>query len=149
MPPNILAKSLYKIDEVSSLTGVKADVIRSWEGKHKGISPLISSTGQKLYEPKDIEAILAIKKKNAQAPTGRIDMRVAKAVLVKTINEIQEEREERSERNEKAKASGNIPVPSNCSTLTDSDRQKLILTKAKLSSLLQMTQAIQKLHDWN
>ncbi len=54
-------KSQFKQDEVCTLTGVKPYVLRCWESEFEDISPLVSSSGQKLYEHKDIEAILKVK----------------------------------------------------------------------------------------
>lgn len=61
-PVEIPNKSTFKINEVCALTGVKSYVLRFWESEFEEISPLPSSSGQKLYERKDIEAILLIKK---------------------------------------------------------------------------------------
>ncbi|EQC46194.1 MerR family transcriptional regulator [Bacteriovorax sp. Seq25_V] len=54
-------KSLFKLDEVCSITGVKPYVLRFWETEFEEISPMVSSTGQKLFEHKDIESILMVK----------------------------------------------------------------------------------------
>lgn len=59
--PSLPEKSHFKLDEVCSLTGVKPYVLRSWESEFEQIGPLVSSSGQKVYEHKDIEAILRIK----------------------------------------------------------------------------------------
>ena len=61
-PVEIPNKSSFKINEVCALTGVKSYVLRFWESEFPEISPLMSSSGLKLYEHKDIEAILLIKK---------------------------------------------------------------------------------------
>jgi DNA-binding transcriptional MerR regulator len=55
-------KSSFKVSEVCALTDVKSYVLRFWESEFQEISPLISSAGQKLYEHRDIEVILLIKK---------------------------------------------------------------------------------------
>lgn len=55
-------KSMFKLNEVCGLTGVKPYVLRFWESEFEEIDPIVSSSGQKLYEPKDIEAIATIKK---------------------------------------------------------------------------------------
>jgi len=55
-------KSMFKLNEVCGLTGVKPYVLRFWESEFEEIDPIVSSAGQKLYEPKDIEAIATIKK---------------------------------------------------------------------------------------
>jgi len=55
-------KSLFKFHEVTTITDIKPYVLRFWESEFQEISPIIGETGQKLYEPKDIEVILQIKK---------------------------------------------------------------------------------------
>src|SRR5690606_1927104 len=55
-------KSHFKADEVCGFTGVKPYVLRFWETEFEEINPIVSSSGQKLYEQRDVEAILAIKK---------------------------------------------------------------------------------------
>lgn len=60
--PPIPKKSHFKLDEVCALTGVKPYVLRFWESEFEEISPLVSSTGQKVYEHKDITAIFKVKK---------------------------------------------------------------------------------------
>ncbi len=55
-------KSMFKQDEVCQITGVKPYVLRFWESEFEEISPMISSTGSKLYEHKDLEFIMSIKR---------------------------------------------------------------------------------------
>lgn len=59
--PSIPQKSHFKLDEVCSLTGVKPYVLRFWESEFSEISPLVSSSGQKLYQHSDIDAIFKVK----------------------------------------------------------------------------------------
>jgi DNA-binding transcriptional MerR regulator len=59
MIPN---KSTFKFQELTSITGVKPYVIRFWETEFEEIAPVNSDSGQKLYDRKDVEAILRIKK---------------------------------------------------------------------------------------
>ena len=61
-PIEIPNKSSFKINEVCALTGVKSYVLRFWESEFSEIAPMTSSSGQKLYEHRDIEAILLVKK---------------------------------------------------------------------------------------
>lgn len=61
-PIEIPNKSTFKVHEVCALTGIKSYVLRFWESEFDEISPITSSSGQKLYEQKDIEAVLVIKK---------------------------------------------------------------------------------------
>lgn len=59
MIPN---KSNFKFQELTPITGVKPYVLRFWEVEFEEINPITSDSGQKLYDKKDIEAILKIKK---------------------------------------------------------------------------------------
>lgn len=61
-PIEIPNKSSFKINEVCALTGVKSYVLRFWESEFSEIAPMVSSSGEKLYEYRDIETILVIKK---------------------------------------------------------------------------------------
>ncbi len=54
-------KSLFKLDEVSPLVGVKPYVLRFWENQFPEISPIRSSSGQMLYREEDVQVILKIK----------------------------------------------------------------------------------------
>ena len=55
-------KSLFKLNEVCEITSVKPYVLRFWESEFEEIKPAVSSSGQKLYEHKDIELVAVIKK---------------------------------------------------------------------------------------
>ena len=55
-------KSHFKLTEVCGLTGVKPYVLRYWEAEFSEIDPVLSSSGQKLYDHKDIENIAIVKK---------------------------------------------------------------------------------------
>lgn len=56
-------KTFFKLNEVSNITGVKPYVLRFWETEFNFlINPENSENGQKLYEGKDIEMFLLIKK---------------------------------------------------------------------------------------
>jgi DNA-binding transcriptional MerR regulator len=59
--PKLPAKSHFKLDEVCSLTGIKPYVLRFWESEFAEISPLVSSSGQKIYQHSDVESILKVK----------------------------------------------------------------------------------------
>lgn len=62
IPIEIPNKSMFKVDEICSLIGVKPYVLRFWESEFESINPVLSSTGQKLYDHRDIEVLLQIKK---------------------------------------------------------------------------------------
>ncbi len=59
MIPN---KSNFKFQELTPITGVKPYVIRFWETEFPEIAPITSDSGQKLYDRKDVEVILKIRK---------------------------------------------------------------------------------------
>ena len=54
-------KSAFKLNEVCSITGVKPYVLRFWESEFDEIEPMTSSTGQKLFSPRDVEVIAMVK----------------------------------------------------------------------------------------
>ncbi len=55
-------KSLFRIGEVSRLTGTKAFVLRFWESEFPALQPVKSPTGQRLYRREDIETVFEIKR---------------------------------------------------------------------------------------
>jgi len=55
-------KLFYKISEASKVTGLEAYVLRYWETEFPDIAPRKSKGGQRVYEQKDIDKILKIKK---------------------------------------------------------------------------------------
>ena len=52
----------FKIGEVSDITGVEPYVLRYWETEFDVLNPEKSKAKQRVYEKKDIENILLIKK---------------------------------------------------------------------------------------
>jgi DNA-binding transcriptional MerR regulator len=52
----------FRIGEVSSLCRLPAYVLRFWETEFPQLKPVKSSTGQRMYRRKDVEAVLRIKK---------------------------------------------------------------------------------------
>lgn len=59
----IIPEKLYfRIGEVSSLCQLPAYVLRFWETEFPQLKPVKSSTGQRMYRRKDVEAVLRIKK---------------------------------------------------------------------------------------
>jgi DNA-binding transcriptional MerR regulator len=55
-------KLYFRIGEVSSLCRLPAYVLRFWETEFPQLKPVKSSTGQRMYRRKDVEAVLRIKK---------------------------------------------------------------------------------------
>ncbi|MBP9674244.1 MAG: MerR family transcriptional regulator [Bacteriovoracaceae bacterium] len=58
LPP----KSHFKVEEVCEHTGVKPYVLRFWETEFSQLTPMVGSSGQKLYTHEDIDTVLKIKK---------------------------------------------------------------------------------------
>ena len=57
-----LDDSLYRIGEVSRLTGVKAFVLRYWETEFPMLEPKKGPNGRRFYRQEDVELILKIKR---------------------------------------------------------------------------------------
>ena len=58
----IIPEKLYfRIGEVSTLCKLPAYVLRFWETEFTQLKPVKSSTGQRMYRRKDVEAVLKIK----------------------------------------------------------------------------------------
>jgi DNA-binding transcriptional MerR regulator len=55
-------KLYFRIGEVSELCRLPAYVLRFWETEFPQLKPVKSSTGQRMYRRKDVEAVLRIKR---------------------------------------------------------------------------------------
>ena len=55
-------KLYFRIGEVAQLCDLPAYVLRFWETEFSQLKPVKSSTGQRMYRHKDVEAVLHIKK---------------------------------------------------------------------------------------
>jgi DNA-binding transcriptional MerR regulator len=60
--PDVAEKALFRIGEVSRLTGTKAFVLRYWETEFPALQPVKSSSGHRLYRREDIETVFEIKR---------------------------------------------------------------------------------------
>jgi DNA-binding transcriptional MerR regulator len=56
------AKDLFRIGEVSRLTGTKQFVLRYWESEFPMLQPVKSPKGHRLYRREDIETVFVIKR---------------------------------------------------------------------------------------
>ena len=145
-PIQIPNKSLFKMNEVCGLTGVKPYVLRFWESEFEEISPLTSSTGQKLYEHKDIEAIALIKKMlfeekmSIEQAKAEISMRMAP---VEELPDLPEEAYGEEETHIEPHREEVV-----ISALNDNDIQKLVVAKERLNDLLSFANSIQERHNW-
>lgn len=55
-------KMFFKIGEVGNIAGVETHVLRFWESEFKQLKPTKNRKGQRVYQKKDIETALNIKK---------------------------------------------------------------------------------------
>jgi len=55
-------KLFYKIGEVSSLAGVEPYILRYWESEFPALSPKKNRGGQRVYQKKDLDLVLHIKR---------------------------------------------------------------------------------------
>ncbi|MCB1182049.1 MerR family transcriptional regulator [bacterium] len=59
--PDYPSKLYYSISEVAGITGIKAHVLRYWEGEFPSLKPRKTRTGSRRYRAPDIDEIFAIK----------------------------------------------------------------------------------------
>ena len=62
MSPEIPDKLFFKIGEVAEIAGVEQHVLRYWEDEFDHLRPDKNRSGQRLYQKKDVEQVLRIKK---------------------------------------------------------------------------------------
>lgn len=127
-------KSHFKADEVCGFTGVKPYVLRFWESEFDEISPVTSSSGQKLYEQRDVEAILAVKKL-------LFDDKM-------TVEEARREMTMRFNHGESEDEQVNQTPATELRGFDASEIQKLAHAKQKLSELVSLTEALKQRHHW-
>ncbi len=164
-PIEIPNKSSFKINEVCALTGVKSYVLRFWESEFSEIAPLNSSSGQKLYEHRDIEAILLIKKllfedkltiERAKAEMKLLMPRESLVEASFSDNYSIEDDDQRLNEDEFLSSSDDVEVlrPSIRESMTkriliESDFQKLVMAKTKLNEILKITESLHDKNHWN
>ena len=54
-------KSLFRVEEICQIVGIKPYILRFWETEFTEITPISSSSGKKVYERKDLILISLIK----------------------------------------------------------------------------------------
>jgi DNA-binding transcriptional MerR regulator len=62
MTPEVPNKLFYKIGEVCELTDTQPYVLRFWESEFPQLAPRKNRSGQRVYQRKDIDTVLRIKK---------------------------------------------------------------------------------------
>jgi DNA-binding transcriptional MerR regulator len=55
-------KLFYRIGDVTEITGIKPHILRYWEGEFSVLHPRKNEAGQRLYERRDVELVIEIKK---------------------------------------------------------------------------------------
>ena len=55
-------KLFYRIGDVSEITGIKPHVLRYWEAEFSGLHPRKNRAGQRIYERRDVDLVMEIKK---------------------------------------------------------------------------------------
>lgn len=170
-PIEIPNKSSFKINEVCALTGVKSYVLRFWESEFEEIQPIVSSSGQKLYEHRDIEAILLIKKllfedkMTIERAKAEIKLLMPRESLVEQgfADNYSFDDESLDEDEFLGADSGAVAVyPSRESSvsnsmvnlmtkrvLIESDFQKLMMAKSKLVEILNITESLHQKNHWS
>ena len=154
-PIEIPNKSSFKINEVCSLTNVKSYVLRFWESEFTEIAPLVSSNGIKLYQQRDIEAILIIKKLLFDDKLSIERAKLEMKILMPTENLMDESYfdfdEEPLHKSGKSQNQKHDEIDHQIHTkriLIESDFQKLILAKSKLTEIISMTEILHHKNNW-
>ncbi|RPJ74086.1 MAG: MerR family transcriptional regulator [Alphaproteobacteria bacterium] len=159
-PIEIPNKSSFKINEVCALTGVKSYVLRFWESEFAEIAPLMSSAGLKLYEHRDIEAIILVKKLlfedklSIERARGEMKILMPLEHLVEAnFNDYAEEdlpHEYFDVGMDSTAPASPAPVHSYQTkrVLIESDVQKLVMAKNKLSEILSLAEVLHQKNNW-
>lgn len=127
---NIPNKSLFKLDEVCTIISVKPYVLRFWENEFDEVNPHVSSTGQKLFENKDIQLLAQIKN---LLFNKKLTIEKAKMVLRGQVK--------LEEKPEKKKASSRVAN-------FNIDLEKLEGARTLLGEISLRTQSIQQDNNW-
>lgn len=97
-------KLAFKIGEVAAILGVKAYVLRYWETEFEILKPKKSKHNQRMYERKDVENLLLIKKllyrdrfsiEGARSALKKLRKDNVRVKQIKTMNEHIEEAKDR------------------------------------------------------
>lgn len=138
---DIPQKSLFKLDEVCTIVGVKPYVLRFWESEFEEISPLVSSTGQKLFEQKDIQVLAKIK---SLLFDNKLSIEKAKLVLDGKLEL------EKATKPKKVVARSNktLKTPKSKMANFDIDLDKLEKARGVLKELNLKSQSIQQRNNW-
>lgn len=139
-------KSVFKMNEVCELTGVKPYVLRFWESEFVEIEPLSSTNGQKLYERTDIKVVAYIRKLLFE---DKLTIEHAKLKVSKFV-----ENNYSYESQKVAQDIQNITIQDTVEEQKDVQIEDDFLMKEidelrnELSGILSKTRSIQKTHNW-
>jgi DNA-binding transcriptional MerR regulator len=146
-------KSLFKVEEVCDLIDVKPYVLRFWESEFAEIRPMISSSGQKMYEYSHLELLIAIKKLLIDQ---KMTIEKAKREFAKrrfTDEQIDSSSEGFEETIQTPK--GNFPSKAMAKRspqgkhLSSDNLSKLLAAKSKLDRLMKLTKNVQERYSWD
>jgi len=86
---SIPQKSIFKSSEVCEIIGIKPYILRFWETEFIEIKPIVSSSGKKLFEKKDILLISIIKELlfSKKLTLEKAKFEITKIDLDKTLQE--------------------------------------------------------------
>lgn len=155
-------KSSFKINEVCALTGVKSYVLRFWESEFSEIAPLCSSSGQKLYEHRDIEAILLIKrllfedKLTIEKAKAEMKILMPRESLVEqnfsdnfSFEDVEISEDEFFSETAVNEETQFVRENLTKRVLIESDLKKLMLAKNKLIEILNITEVLHQKNHWS
>lgn len=129
-------KSHFRPDEVCNIIGVKPYVLRYWESEFDQINAISSSDGHKLFTHDDLEAIVKIK---SFLFDENMTIENAKMQMDKDY-ELSNQESDLDEFIPRQKAF--------VREVSESDIQKLIMAKEKLSDILSLTNTLKGQHNW-
>jgi len=154
-------KSSFKLNEVCALTGVRSYVLRFWESEFSEISPLISSSGHKLYEHRDIESILLIKKllfddkMTIEKAKAEMKILMPRESLVErgfsdnfSFEDLEELDDEETTLDSQSQVHDLSRENMTKRVLIESDLKKLTHAKNKLVEILKLTEALHQKNQW-
>ncbi len=144
------SKNNYSIQEICAITGVKSYVLRFWESEFDIISPSINDEGEKVYSRFDLSAIVTIKillfdeKYSIERARSEVDKRIKDANNLSPVEEKIEVVEEMIPSAVPAVPAVPVEISNNNNDIimTDKEIQKLVLAKAKLTSLIGLADSI-------
>lgn len=130
---NIPDRPWFKIDEVSTITGVKEYILKFWEKEFEEISPEINASYESLYSKSDVETMLNIK---ALLFDKKLTIDEAK-IEIKAIHSLGNERYEVEV--------DTVPVSEEDE---DDVKAQINILSRKLTNILSITDTVKSSHNW-